>query len=218
MDIYEATHTGEPITSEIFQNGLRDEDRFQGSFSREKLADLLEQPNCVGLRFYNAGGLTLGLRQLVVVGVTPDGGELRSDTGGKGYFISNTTQGGPEFQLTMTDATNAVNHTQEARAAADRQRFNFSSFFSRAAIENLLVPAAIGIHFFIVDLDATFMTHLAVSSDGLNRIGGQPGELPIHIICDNPCPNAKGGCAMLDPVPGVNTQPIMDTTKYLVIW
>lgn len=217
MNIYEATHLGQAITTQAAQDSLRQENQFQGFLSRFILEDLLNQPNCVGLRFYNAGGLAAGQRQMIAVGVIADGGELNLESG-KRYFISNTTIGGPELLQTKSQASIAVNTTQSSRTGAGKERFNFSSFFSKTAIAQLLVPTAAGIRFYIVDLNANFLTHLAVSSDGPNPIAGQAGALPQHILSNNPCPGPTGGCAVLESVPGGATPPVMDTTKYLVIW
>ena len=224
MKIYDATRPGKPIVGQAEQNRLRQDNAFQGIFSRATLEDLLNQPTCVGLRFYNAGGLSLEQRQLIAVAVAEDGSELRRNSG-KGYFISSNVDGVPAEKQTKAQATLAVRATQSSRIEADKKRFQFSSFFSKSAIGNLLSAGVTGIRFFIVPLESTtFQTHLGVSVIPVGQ--GNPSEVPIHLVSDNPCPGAPNGCAVLERVaaPGASLESTsaapaqLDTTKYLVIW
>ncbi|MFN0213958.1 MAG: hypothetical protein ACKVT2_06850 [Saprospiraceae bacterium] len=226
MKIFDSNHTGKSIATRSEQNQLRKESQFQGFFTKEFLNDLLNQPGCVGLRFYNSGQLSAGERQLIVVGVTEDGSELRLRRG-KGFFLSAAAAA---LRQTKAQAVISVNQALRGRTPEDINRLRFTSYFSQAMIAQLLdsQEGVKGIRFYVISLNLVGQprqTHLAVAANG--PLETNVPDVAAHIASDQPCPGV--GCATVpapatpsDRVSRLAAAPesgqVLDTSKYLLIW
>ncbi len=234
MKIFDAKHLGKPIAEEAKQRSLRDETQFMGFFSKAALEEMLRPAACVGIRFYNAGGLAPEECKLIGVGVADDGSEL-NQTRGRGYFLSAARAArGSDKKITKAQARALMLQLVRDRTPEAKRPIRFTSYFSRTMMEQLLAPkggvSVGGIRLYSLTLEGTiFRTHVGVSSDGSTALrGSSPTDMPSHIVSDQPCPG--GVCAVVAPPPGV--QPAsrsadaasldevaeLDGNKYLLIW
>ena len=147
--------------------------------------------------------------------------------------MAGSASGGVGQRQTKAQATTSVNLVLRNRSQEEMKSLRFSSFFSKAAITQLLAGRAVtGIRFFIVPLPSTaFHTHLGVAFDGTTELSQTDSQgTASHIVCNNPCPGPPGGCAIVVPpqaaqlesislsTPNAATEPQIDRVKYLVIW
>lgn len=203
------------------------ESNLQGVMSAEDLRLLIAQPDCVGIRVYNAIESQTDLRKRVlVVGIRANGSE-KDGRGSVGYLLS------PPF-----DSTNMARATETSTrlAATNKVDFvgapGFSSFFSNDAITKLLEnknnQTVVGVGFYTstvdIDLGHLFDTHIGVSMVGTSNIQPVAGNPAFsHIKSNKPCP---GVCvSVLDPndtsisdTPTQRTEYADSSTVYLVRW
>jgi hypothetical protein len=233
MKIFDADHLGKPIVGEAKQRAVRDETHFMGFWAQATLTTILQPSTCVGIRFYNAGGLQPADRQMIAVGVTEDGSELNQRKG-RGYFISAaraTTDS--DQKITKAKARAAMLQLEEDRTPDEKMPVRFTSYFSRAMLEQLLAPKGdapvLGLQLYRLPLEGSiFHSHVAISSDGNLALTEQgAADKPSHILSDQPCPG--GVCAVVAPEEAEVSKRLadpasidevsgLDSTKYLLIW
>ncbi len=207
---YDGNSLGKAISDPKEQDRIREEksSSFQGFFLADDLRSFFPKPSkppkptdCVGIRFYNAGGLTEAEHRLIAIGVTQDGKEVSPGQNLK-YRISATKPRLPFDTLNKREATHAVWTAKVARQEKDRDRLSFASFFSEKMINQLLEPKngqkIDGIRFHIVLGELQFpdgkkgtgFTHLGISSvlvkDHSEPLKGFAGN--SHIVSDQTCP------------------------------
>lgn len=259
MAFYTSVEPGKPITSPEAETkiaasflligdaeaGTLESKLYWGFASKTLLESLLEEPGCVGIRFYNAFRKDIQSK-MIVVAVTEDGDEIeRTREGDSGYFV-NRLKFSDEQETNLTEL--AINHISREVAAqrvlasyretgrADL-KISFASFFSAHAILTLLQPEDCnGICFYVVGLETSGkfpFSHLAVAvkhskdENSITRLG----ETGRCIVCPDPCPSR---CAK-DPVPdpsaageltdsveaGAARAPVIQSSlsrKYLISW
>jgi hypothetical protein len=204
MRIYDANHPGKQIIDV-------QEEEFHGFLRKDDVERLLLPEDCVGIRVYNAGGLDAGEGRLIAAAVAEDGAELGGEED-LAYVLS-STDGTPALALNRSDARSAVISLWVSLSSSPeaQKSINFSSFFSKKMLEQLLTDqnsqAVDGIGFFKAPLRFKKMgqteisdlrTHLGVAMfvhpdrNGAERFeaSSEPenGMSPGHIISDQPCP------------------------------
>ncbi len=170
---------------------------------QDLLKDLLAEPNCVGVRLYNA---FREASTCVVVGVLADGSEIQETQDGQsGYVLVSFKSGFDEDQGIDELQTNRVPRLDAGLAVRTSwgvltggglrtPDFSFASFFSRDAIQALLKPQGCnGVNFYVVGMlkKGKFpFTHLAVSAQHESEAKrvGHLGQVAVCILCPKPCP------------------------------
>ncbi len=232
MEFYDAKHPGDIIKDPKEQTLIRKDGTFQGFFPANKLKEFLKKKNpvCVGIRFYNAGGLKEE-RRLVAVGVTADGSELNPSTNLR--YMASATALLPMEPMSRDQATHAVWEAKALRKKEpDKARITFASFFSAEMIKKLLEPKGTlkieGISFYIVQRNiegaGIVNTHLGVSSildkGNSKPVENIPSDSPSYIVSDLPCPKyCIAPVRVNDTIKfALADQPILTNPKYLVVW
>ena len=172
-----------------------------GFFTADILNKVLAEPDCVGIRIYNAAFFFNEF--LIMVGVKSDGSEIqqRSDEE-SGYAISGVKFVESDGHLVKTLEIKQVDRMQAAEsvwngwAKSDQtggDDISFASYFSAQTIQKLLTtPDCNGISFYVIGLihEGEFpFTHLAIPSKHIDfkeiELRSQEGNC---IICPVPCP------------------------------
>ena len=225
MSIYSSSHPGVILDDTTLTNlGLTETD-LRGYFSRDALMNLIQNnPNCVGIRFYNINPST-EFPALLAVCVLANGADMQADG----------THGMCAPIDASSNAIDAKTRGGAFQSIKDAYSFNvsesekFSSFFSREMLSNLFdgtTATHSGLAFYKVLWLGGRSTHLAVNSnldtkktipaEGLNGTGFK------NCLSDQPCP---GHCANVDangieivsPNPFISQSNSLDG-PYIPIW
>lgn len=224
---------------QVFDTGekrmVTNDTAFTGFFLRTDIFDLLRQPGCVGIRFYNVPHLVPNENRMIAVGVTADGTEINQPFTSEKYILSpNAKQRGEGHKLLTRDlAKLIVMGSEQSVGFLKGSLFGFASFFSKSDLEQLLEKTNEGfpfdgIRFYVTPLKGTqkIQTHCAVSANMESNEFGSITDQSEYIVSKFPCPgycsepSAQGGEILGDITlpPGVSKFQTAFSDKYLVVW